>query len=474
MRRVLKIAAALGALFLAAAAGASLLTRYPDLISARYSLTLATGPVGSDGQKVLAALIRDLSAEHPLVRLVPVPTDSLAESARSLREGRVDLAVVRSDDAAAAHGRTVFVLRRDAVAVILPPDAKIEGVSELAGKRLAVATGADPGLLKALTDFYGLRAADLLAMPPAEFGPALRARRVVAAIVSGPLGPGAIPDAFAGIRRSLKAKPSYLDIAEADAVAARWPAYESVEIKQGTFGGTPTEPTETINTVAVRILLVSRPGLPDRVAGELTRLLSTTKAKLVTTLPAAAQMEAPDTERSALLPVHPGTLAYLNGEQESLLDQTVNVYWLAVMVFAILAPLVGWIASRRRRRRSHEEGATLRRVVELVRLAKVGTGAQLAAADAEFEAITEWLFERLAAGEIERDHFRFIERIVAQARATIARRLGDPAATEATPKATSKPRLVEAEATALPGPADHRPSPGASSMALPSRSSSSE
>lgn len=442
MRLLLKIGTVAGVLFAVAGAGAYTLTRYPSLNLARYTLRLATGPVGSDGQKLLAALIRDLSAEHPLVRLVPVATDSLSESGKALSEGRVDLAVVRSDDAAAAEGRTIFVLRQDGLAVLLPPASKIENVSELSARKLAVAKDVDPGLLKAFTVFYGLRAVDLVEMPPAEFGPALKAGRVAAAIAFGPLGPGPITDAFAGIRKSFKAKPTYLDLAEADVIAARRPSYRSVEIKQGTYGGTPTEPNEAIHTVAVRTLLVSRPSLPDRVAGELTRLLLTTKAKLVATVPAASQMEAPETERSSLLPVHPGTLAYLNGEQESLLDQAVNYYWLGLMVFAILAPVTGWLASRKRLRRSDEARTKLLRVVELVRLAKVGSADQLATADEELEGMMEWLFDRLAAGDIDRDHFQFIERMISQLRATIERRLSAPAAVEVTSTAGSKPRLV--------------------------------
>ena len=49
--------------------------------------------------------------------------------------------------------------------------------------------------------------------------------------------------------------------------------------------------------------------------------------------------------------MHPGTLAYLNGEQAALLDETLNYYWLGAMVFAVVAPLAGWIASRRELRR---------------------------------------------------------------------------------------------------------------------------
>ena len=60
------------------------------------------------GQKILAAFIREVAAERPIVRLVPVPTDSLSASGKALIDGQVDLAVVRSDDAAAAQGRTVL------------------------------------------------------------------------------------------------------------------------------------------------------------------------------------------------------------------------------------------------------------------------------------------------------------------------------------------------------------------------------
>ncbi|MBX9930898.1 MAG: hypothetical protein K2Y56_05085 [Methylobacterium sp.] len=442
MMPFLKIVAVVGVLFVGTAGGVYTLTRHPSLISARYTLTLATGPVGSDGQRVLAAFIRDLSAEHPLVRLVPVPKENLSESAEALKEGRVDLAVVRSDQEAAAIGRTIFVLRQDGVSVLLPPESKIENVSQLADQKLAVAKGSDPGLLKAFLQFYGLREANLIEMPATEFGPVLKARRVAAAVLTGPLGPGPIPDAFAGIRKSFKAKPSYLDIAEADAIVARNPAYKSIEIKQGTYGGTPSEPDEAIHTFAVRTLLVSRASLPDRVAGEITRLMLTTKAKLVATLPAAAQMEAPETERSLLLPVHPGTLAYLNGEQESLLDQTINFYWLAVMVFAVLAPLAAWIASRRRLRRSREEKTKLLRVLQLFRLAKVGSAAQLATADTELEGISDWLFERLAAGEIERDQFQFFERMIGDLREAIEKRLNDLAAMEVSSRPILKQGLA--------------------------------
>ena len=295
MQRWFKIFAVVTAVGLVLFGGAYAFMRQPSLFTWRYELRIATGPIGSDGQKILAAFIREVAAERPIVRLVPVPADSLSASGKALIEGQVDLAVVRSDDAAAAQGRTVFILRRIGLAIVLPPESKIESVSELSGKKLAVIKAAhfDPALLKAFTSFYGLRDSDLVELTLPEVGPAMKAKRVVAALVFGPIGAGTISDAFAAVRKSFKDKPSYLDIEEAEAIAARWPAYEAVEIKQGTFGGTPPEPAEAINTFAVSVRLVTRASLPDRVAGEVTRLLLSTKAKLASTLPVVGEMQAP-------------------------------------------------------------------------------------------------------------------------------------------------------------------------------------
>jgi uncharacterized protein len=405
-------------------AGAYVLMRQPSIFTWRYELKLATGPIGSDGQKIVAAFVREIAAEHPLVRLVPVPTDSFEASAKALIDGDVDLAVLRSDDAAAAQGRTVFIVRSIGVAILLPPEAKVESVSELVSKKLAVTKGIyfDRRLLKVLTDFYGLRDSDLVELAPAELGPALKAKRVVAGVVFGPLGPGPISDAFAIVRKSFKEKPTFLDIEEREAIAARWPAYEAVEIKQGTFGGTPPEPAEAINTFAVSVRLVARASLPDRVAGEITRLLLSTKAKLASTMPVVGEMAAPETEKTALLPVHPGTLAYLNGEQVGLLDETLNYYWLGAMVFAVLAPLSGWIASRRELRRSAVGHVHLMRLIDLVRLAKSGSVAELADVDEELDMMTQWLLTKLAAGEVERSQFQCIESVISQLRVAITQR----------------------------------------------------
>src|SRR4029450_3462264 len=78
------------------------------------------------------------------------------------------------------------------------------------------------------------------------------------------------------------------------------------EIAPGALGATPPRPAESVTTLAVTLRLVARSSLPNYAAGEFARLLFRTKAKLVATLPQVGQIEAPDTDKGAALPAHPG------------------------------------------------------------------------------------------------------------------------------------------------------------------------
>src|SRR5215510_304470 len=109
---------------------------------AHLTLRVATGGVGSDGQKFLAAFVRSLADEYPRVRLKIVPTPDMEASAKALAAGEVDLAVVRSDTPSSTQGQTIAILRRDVVGLIIPPYAAIEKIGDLAGKTIGLVQGA--------------------------------------------------------------------------------------------------------------------------------------------------------------------------------------------------------------------------------------------------------------------------------------------------------------------------------------------
>src|SRR3954469_25406987 len=107
-------------------------------LSAAYTLKLATGPVADAGQKVASAFLRELASEHRFVKIVMFETADLSESAKALLDGRADLAVVRSDNEATLQGRTIFNLRKIAVAIIVPPKSTIDSAQALVGKKIGI------------------------------------------------------------------------------------------------------------------------------------------------------------------------------------------------------------------------------------------------------------------------------------------------------------------------------------------------
>src|SRR5262249_55187619 len=60
---------------------------------AHVTLRVATGPVGSDGQKLLAAFVRSVADTHPRVRLQIVPMGDREAMRQARRADEVALAV---------------------------------------------------------------------------------------------------------------------------------------------------------------------------------------------------------------------------------------------------------------------------------------------------------------------------------------------------------------------------------------------
>src|SRR5215813_11296317 len=127
---------------------------------AHITLRVATGPMGSDGQKFFAAFVRTVADAHPRVRLKIVPTADREASEKALVAGEADLAVVRSDMLTSTEAQTIAVLRRDVVGLVIPPHAAIEKVNDLAGKPLGLVQGAagDARLLEQILAYYQIPA----------------------------------------------------------------------------------------------------------------------------------------------------------------------------------------------------------------------------------------------------------------------------------------------------------------------------
>jgi hypothetical protein len=428
MRRWIKPMLTGSILFLVAIAALIAWFQFPWLSSPTYGLRLAVGPTFSDdGQKFYAAFVRDMAEEYPWVRLRPVPAESWNAAGQALFDSSTDLAVLRSDDPAAGRGRTLIIFRRILAAFIADAKAGIESPRELSGKKVGILDGAqDERLIKTIIEFYGFQSGNIVAVAAADAGKAIREKRVAALLIVGPIGAGPVSDAISAVKKATKAEPALLDIDEAETFAKRYPVYETIEIPKGAFGAAPPQPEDKVNAVAVSVRLVSRASLANRGAGEITRIILATKAKLAASMPAVGQIEAPSTEEVGALAVHPGTLTYLKGEQQSLLQILSDQSYTILLLAGVVVSAVGWMFSRFRRRKPGERQVALARLSELRRQA-CRDPAQSCDIARELDDISGTLFDRMIAGDLGANQFLAASTIIDQLRAA-ARRQSAPAA----------------------------------------------
>jgi TRAP-type uncharacterized transport system substrate-binding protein len=370
----------------------------PWLSSPTYGLVVAVGPQTEHGKRFLAAFNRQAAEEYPHVYFKVASFENLDAAGKALTDRSADLAVLRSDQPAAGSSGTLLILRKLVAAILVAPNASVENARDLKGKVVGVPLELkDDPLVKTIASFYGIQ--QLLPLRLDELGKALRDKRVAAVIAVGPVDEGALRDTIGAISKVLKKGPSFLDIEEAEAISQQYPLYETAEIPKGSFGSNPAAPDDSVDTLSVTIRLVARPSLPNRAAGEITRIMLATKAKLAVSLPAVGQIEAPDTDGTPVLPLHPGAATYLKGEQQSLAELfTSNVD--VTLVFGLVASAAAGLYRLFSRRKPDQAQLFLTRLMDLQRK-------QIAGSDdvshVELDKLSASMFELVVAGKLGGD-----------------------------------------------------------------------
>ena len=60
--------------------------------------------------------------------------------------------------------------------------------------------------------------------------------------------------------------------------------------------------------------------------------------------PLAAKIETPDTDKDAVIPVHPGAAAFVDGEEKTFLDRYSDYIWWALMALSAMGSAGAWFA----------------------------------------------------------------------------------------------------------------------------------
>jgi hypothetical protein len=175
-----------------------------------------------------------------------------------------------------------------------------------------------------------------------EIAASLKAKQVEAILVIGEPANGVSADVYALLARTARSTPRVLGAPETDALVAAVQYLSADKILKGAFRG--EAPDEDITTPAIEYRLVVRDDVSNLVAGELGRILMSTKARLVNDA-GVNGIAAPDTEQISY-PIHPGARAYFDGDPPSLLSSFETYFWLGWALVGVLGSLGTWLVGR--------------------------------------------------------------------------------------------------------------------------------
>ncbi len=353
-------------------------------------LRITTGPEGGQAHRFIGAFIKVAEARHPRIRIKPVTVDSLRASAEALEQGKVDLAVIRSDVHLPANGETLVILRHDAMAFITPHHSDISGLADLFGQTVAIPTGPaqddNSHALDILLSYYDITPEKVkrLFLDAGQIGDAIANKKAAAALAGGPVGPGDVVATVASIAHATKGAPKILAFDDADAIVKRFPIFESADVPQGGFHAGPDVPGDDVTTIGVNYRFAVPITMPDIVANAIGRSILAAKGQFMNLSPLAGQIEAPDvSDQNPLLPIHPGFADYLNNGDQSFFDQAQRYLYIVGIPLSVGASLLTLLVSTWSARGAKKDRDALRRLVDLASDASSADRARLESLEQE-------------------------------------------------------------------------------------------
>ena len=346
------------------------------------TLRIAVGPANSEDVKVVQTLSQAFIQARSQIRLRPMQTDGAIASAKALAEGRADLAIIRGDLDVPQNAQAVATLRKNVAVLWVPPATKVKGkkaapkitkIVQLSGRRIGVVgrTEANVNLLKVILQQYGVdpTKVEIVQFPANEAAEAIRNQRADAYLAAGPVNSKITADAIAASTRD-GGVPTFLAIDSAGAIAQNHPVYEASEIPAGAFGGSPARPEEEVKTISFAHHIVARKGLPESTVAIFTRQLFAIRQTLKTDFPLAAQIETPDTDKDAVLPVHPGAAAYIDGEEKSFFDRYGDFIWWGLMALSAMGSAGAWFAGYLKKDERSNNSTLRERLLDMIAAAR--------------------------------------------------------------------------------------------------------
>ena len=243
-------------------------------------------------------------------------------------------------------------------------------VTQLAGKRIGIVTGneATSDLLDVVLNHYGvpLDKVQLSQIDPANLADAVHKNSVDVIFVAGAATGAAIGDAVKAATQNGVA-PTFIKIDQADGIAKRNIAFNSIEIDAGTFGGIPPTPDAKLTSLSFPEYLVARKSFSHADIADFAKVIYTSRLAIAAQLDGDVKIEAPSTDKDADALVHQGALDYLNDDQKTFFDRYGDDIFYGMLIFPVFGSAIAGLASYLRADSRTRRLRLLQKVLDLVR-----------------------------------------------------------------------------------------------------------
>jgi TRAP transporter TAXI family solute receptor len=305
------------------------------LLTRPTTLRIGVGPLGNENVRTITAAIQTLQREREPFRMRLVITTGGQQTSELLDTGKIDLAVVRPDAFLPRNGASVAIMYSEEAVLIAPGPSGIEKVVDLKGKAVTVLRDS-PGNLKMLDIIAtqaGLAPGEIIAdrTRVANLRQALESGKVNAVMAVGPRASKLLTEIVDMVTDVGQGSINFIPVPEVEAIEQRYPLLESGTLVRGLFGGRTSRPDKDIPTISVSHHLMASKSLPDAMISDFSRVLLTAKSQIASEAPLAARMEAPDQEKTSPIPIHPGTITYLDGQTTTFLERYGDWFYIGIM-----------------------------------------------------------------------------------------------------------------------------------------------
>jgi TRAP transporter TAXI family solute receptor len=320
------------------------------------TLRVAVGPVANENVRTVTAALQTLAREREPFRLRLVLTEGAVQASEALDKGRADLALVRTDISYPRSGAAVAVMHNDYV-VLIAPGGGARTVAELAGKSVGLVRdhAGNRELLRIIAQQAGLDPAvvapALIRIPDVK--QAFEQQKIAAVMIVGPITGRQVFDTVNAVSEAGGGDITFIPIPETNAIEQRFPLIEADTIVRGSFSGPRPRPEVDTPTLTVSHQLLAAKSLSDATIADFTRVILNAKAQIAVDAPLAARMEAPDQEKTSPIPIHPGTITYIDGQTSTFLERYGDWFYIGIMGLGLGGSLLaGWLSVRGARARA--------------------------------------------------------------------------------------------------------------------------